>query len=676
MKRVCLLSGLIVILLFAAGCSLFERATPTPAPLNPLETAVARTLTAIAPPTSARTPAVTSAPSTPVASRVPTESIVPLAFFESPQANAQFAPGETVNVGVTALDNAGIARVEFYADNQLVQSAKPQLPAPTVRVMFAWKSTAVGNHILAAIAYDTSNQPSAPATLTISIQAGAPTPVVQILAPASPQTLQAGVQLPIRVVADAPQGITQVQMYVDDQPYSQTGVEKAHAPFPATFVFVSRTPGIHTLSFRAADGQQRVGVSNPLSVNVVDSHTPVVNVSYSAGAILRGANLALTILAADTSGIASVQVWADNAVYDTYIVPNPRLQTSITLQRHWTSNVVGNHTLFVRVTDALNQTVTSPATTIIVLAPNQPTPTFTRVPPTFTPRPPTKTPLPQPGPSIQVISPMLGCSVELPDALHVTIQFNSAVGLRQLTTFAQYEGVMAQVIDVVDANGRSEYVLNRDWVPTASGVVEIFATAVDGNGQRAESVHTSCAVHSPVPPTDVPPTDVPPTALPSAPSASIISPALGCRIEQNDSLHVLAEFQGDAGLSSVQVFAQYSGVMAQPIFTDDAGGQYTYRAEFDWQAAGQGTVEIFATVQDLAGQRATSLRAACEIEEPAPPTIAPMPTDEPPPTYAPPPTEEPPPTFAPPPTDEPPPTFAPEPTDEPIQPTDEPPPGT
>jgi hypothetical protein len=206
--------------------------------------------------------------------------------------------------------------------------------------------------------------------------------------------------------------------------------------------------------------------------------------------------------------------------------------------------------------------------------------------------------------------------------------------------------------------------LQRDWVPSANGIVEIFATATDVNGRRSESIHTSCAVQSPVPPTVVPP-----TAPPARPGASIVSPAMGCLVEQNDSMHIIADFNGAAGLSVVRVFAQYSGVMAQQIFMDDANGQTDYRADFDWNAGGDGTVVIFATVQDNAGQSAESGRAACQIQAPAPPTYAPAPTDEPIPTFAPEPTDEPYPTYAPAPTDEPTdepyPTFAPEPTDEP-----------
>ena len=659
-QRILLCLVIVSVLVLASGCGLFDRSTPTPASLQPIETAVAQTLTAVAPTAVAPTETATATSNAPQPTPVPTDSIIPLAFFESPQANAQFVAGETVNLSVAAVDNSGISRVELYADNQLVQSAAPKAPAPMVRIAFAWSTQTVGEHTLSAIAYDTSGNAGPPALLPLNITADASLPVVQILAPTTPQTLQSGAQLTLRAVADAPQGITQMQLYVDDKPYSYTSVEKARTPFTASFVFISNTPGAHTLTVRALDAQQRVGVSSPLSVTVVDSRAPVVQVTYSAGVIRQGEFVNINILAADANGISAVQLWADNAMYDQYVVPNPQAQTSISLQKRWTSNVLGNHTLFVRVMDTQNHVINSPLTNILVIAPNQPTPIPTRIP-TGTPRPTAiPTAQPQPAPSIQIYSPGFGCTVQLPEALHLTIQFSGANGLRQLTTYAQYSGVMARAIDVTDAQGRRSYLLDRDWVPPSAGVVDIFATAIDATGQRAESSHISCNVQSPIPP----------TSAPNPPTASIVSPAMGCRLPQTTPLNIIATFEGQAGLRSVQIYAQYSGLMAQQIYSENPGGQTSYRIDYDWSAPTADTVTIFAVAQDSQGRRAESNHATCIIETPLLPT--PIPTDEPPPTieiptFPPPPTDEPPPTYAPPPTDEPPPTFAPIPTDEPTQ---------
>lgn len=644
----------VCLLWLLSACSLFERnATPTPVPVDNVATAVAETLTAVAP-TGTPTAETTATPATPQPTPVPTESVVPLAYFESPEPNAQFSAGEIINIGVTALDNAGIARVELYADNQFVQAASPKVPAPTVRVAFTWSSTVAGQHVLSVVPYDVSGNAGTAATLPLTILQNAPLPTVQILAPTSPQTLQAGAQMVVRVTADAPQGITQLQLFVDDAPYSYTAVEKPRAPFSASFVYIASAPGVHNLTVRALDAQQRVGVSSPLAVTVVDTRAPVVQVTYSAGVIRQGEILTVNILAADANGISAVQLWADNALFDQYIVPNPRQQTSLSLQKQWSSRNVGTHTLFVRVMDSRNQSVNSPLTNILVIAPNQPTPVPTRVP-TNTPRPTTPpTSQPQPAPSIQIMSPGFGCVVQLPDALNISIQFSSPSGLRQLITYAQYNGVMARPINSTDAQGQRSYMLYRDWTPADAGIVEIFATATDVNGQRSESAHVSCVIQSPTPPTPIPP-----TPKPNPPSAAIVSPAMGCRIQANDDIHIIADFSGEAGLGDIQLYAQYGGLMAQPIYSDNGNGQNRARVTYDWTASAEGTVQIFATVIDYAGQRAESNHAPCEIVSPAPPTYAPAPTDEPAPTYAPPPTE------APPPTDEPVPTYAPMPTDEP-----------
>ncbi len=97
----------------------------------------------------------------------------PTVVIASPPSGAQFHAGETVAIQSTATDSVGIARVELSVDGNVVHSD----PAPGAQISFTiiqtWTATA-GSHTLGVRAYNTSNNASDPASVTISVLA-APT---------------------------------------------------------------------------------------------------------------------------------------------------------------------------------------------------------------------------------------------------------------------------------------------------------------------------------------------------------------------------------------------------------------------------------------------------------------------------------------------------------------------
>lgn len=532
MKRLPTLCALLASVLVLAGCGSFNNPTPTPsAPPNFVETAVAATLTAVAPTISSGTPippptqgAVATAtfppPPTPAPGQ-PTpsgENNPPTIQLLAPAQGVQLAVNQSINVVALTADDAGIRSVEFYADNVLQNTLTPANTPTTYQAVFPWNSAQIGQHTLFVLAYDVNNNASSPATVTLTVNADTAGPQVSILSPASPQNIGLGAQINVQTVATDEAGVTQLQMLVDNQPYTQVNSQTpgGQSPYAATFIYAANAAGTHTLLIRALDAAGNIGNSNALTVNVQDNTAPGVNTSYSRYNVRQNEQVIVYTNAVDASGIQRVELWADGGLYNVYNSPNPPAQTSLAIQQIWTSGTPGNHNLFVRVFDVNNQSATTPATNIFVRTPEQPTPTPPPFIPTRTPYP-TRTPPPvvQP-PNCQIESPNTNFRVEEPNGIEIRWTCNAQGGMAQMQVFYQYSGVMATLIDQIPGDGGQAQRGAFEWSPPAPGVVDVFVVAFDRVGQRGESPHIPGVVEHQRPPT-IPP---PPTREPERPTVA------------------------------------------------------------------------------------------------------------------------------------------------------------
>lgn len=525
-----------------AGCSLFSRPAPTPLPAPPVgvQTEVAQTLTAVAPTAQGGTPIpppVTDVVPTQVAVATATPIIViptpapgqptptgegnpPTIQLLAPSQGLQLTVNQTVNVVALVADDAGVRLVEFYADNVLQNSQSPNNPT-TYQAVFPWSSAQIGQHTLFLVAYDINNNPSSPATVTVTVNANTSAPTVSILSPASPQNVGLGAQLQIQTAASDEAGVTQLQLLVDNQPYNQVNSQNPSGqnPFAATFIYAANNPGTHTILIRALDSAGNIGNSAPLTINVADNNPPAVSVNYSRYNVRQNEQVTVFTNATDASGIQRVELWADGGLYNVYNSPNPPAQTSLAIQQIWAATAPGNHTLFVRVFDVNNQSTSSPATNIFVRTPDQPTPTLTPFIPTATPRP-TRTPPPVVlPPNCQMEQPNTNFRVEEPNSVPIQWVCDAAGGITQIQVYGQYSGTMATQIYQEQGNGGNQQRGRFDWQPPSPGVMDVFVIATDHYGQRGESPHIPGVVEHQRPPTIVPPpfepTIVPPPFEPT-----------------------------------------------------------------------------------------------------------------------------------------------------------------
>lgn len=535
MKRKALLLALVLMgASMMTGCGLFNNpppAAPTNVPgvPNQIQTAVAATLTAVAPtsvgggtvvppPTqaSATASATANVTATPAPGQpTPTpggENNPPTVQLLAPANGAQITVNQTIAVVALAADDSGLSRVEFYADNALASTQDAPNQPTTFQATFPWSSSQTGQHALFVIAYDLAGSPSAPAPVSVTVNANTTPPQVAILAPSSPQNMNLGAQINVQVVASDEAGVTQLQMLVDNQPYSQTSSPnpEGQTPFAATFIFAANAVGAHTILMRAVDTAGNLGTSSPLTVNVSDNTPPSISVNYSRYNVRVNEQVIVYTNATDASGIQRVELWADNALYNVYNSPNPPAQTSLAIQQIWGSNAAGNHVLYVRVVDVNNQSSSSPATNIFVRQPDQPTPTFTPFVPTRTPYP-TRTPRPViPPPNCQLQEPSTNFRVEMPRAVRIRWVCSAQGGVAQMQVFYQYSGVMATLATQINGDGGQEQGGAFDWTPQSPGVVTIFVVALDRLGQRGESPHIPGVIEPERPPTIPPPPTFPP----------------------------------------------------------------------------------------------------------------------------------------------------------------------
>jgi hypothetical protein len=529
------------IAILAAGCSLINTPTPVlptelPPPPVAVQTEVSETLTAVAPTaqgggtpvpppptTAALATATVSAPTVVAPTEAPAlptptpggEVNPPTVQLLAPAQGLQLEANQGVNVVALVSDDAGIRMVEFYADNVLQATQTPNNPT-TYQAVFPWSSAQVGQHTLFVVAYDIYNNASSPATVSLTVNADTSGPQVTILAPASPQNVGLGAQLQVQTAATDAAGVTQLQMLVDNAPYTQVSSQNpaGQNPFAATFIYAATAGGTHTILVRALDAAGNIGNSNALTVNVADNTPPSVTTSYSRYNVRENEQVTVYTNATDAAGIQRVELWADGGLYNVYNSPNPPAQTSLAVQQIWASNAPGNHTLFVRVFDVNNQSTTTPATTIFVRTPDQPTPTWTPFIPTRTPYP-TRTPPPVvPPPNCQMEEPNTNFRVEEPNPIPVRWVCTAQGGLSVIQVYGQYSGTMATQISQEPGNGETEQGGAFDWTAPSPGVVDVFVVAIDRLGQRGESPHIPGVVEHRRPPTMAPP----PTREPERPT--------------------------------------------------------------------------------------------------------------------------------------------------------------
>ena len=114
----------------------------------------------------------------------------PTALINQPPNQALIEAGQAVQIEVVASDDQAVSRIELYIDNSLVESRVTPggSSLTTMREVFAWSASIVGQHTLQARVYDVMGQMGASPIVAVNVQLpGAPiNPTEMPTAPSGP----------------------------------------------------------------------------------------------------------------------------------------------------------------------------------------------------------------------------------------------------------------------------------------------------------------------------------------------------------------------------------------------------------------------------------------------------------------------------------------------------------
>ncbi len=248
---------------------------------------------------------------------------LPTVSITSPANNASVSG--TVSIAASAADDAGVSKVEFYVDNVLHQTVN-QTPFTAT-----WNtaSSTIGQHLLVAKAYDTSNNTATSSVITVTV-ADNIAPTVSVTAPAN----NAVVNGPVTITANASDniGVARVEFYVDGT-LIQTDTA---APFTATWNS-SSTPAMssHSIVAKAKDAIGNFASSTPVVVTIGDLIPPTISLLTPANGsqVARNTTINITATSSDNVGVTKVEFLVNNVLKCTdtvapyscpWLVPTPK----------------------------------------------------------------------------------------------------------------------------------------------------------------------------------------------------------------------------------------------------------------------------------------------------------------------------------------------------------------
>ena len=169
----------------------------------------------------------------------------------------------SITLSAVATDNVGVAKVEFYVDDDLKGTV---LYAP---YSFKLDSNTLsnGNHSLVAKAYDDAGNVGVSSPVTFSINNGGvdkESPVISVS-----ETGNSG-SITFEATASDNVGVSKVEFYVDS---ALKGTDTTE-PYSVIFDSLTLSDGVHTLVGKAYDAAGNIGISTAVAFSIDNSGSP------------------------------------------------------------------------------------------------------------------------------------------------------------------------------------------------------------------------------------------------------------------------------------------------------------------------------------------------------------------------------------------------------------------
>jgi subtilisin family serine protease len=263
----------------------------------------------------------------------------PSAQIVSPLNGATISGVNSVNI--SASDNVGVVKVEWYLDGTLGASSTNSSPA------FSWDTTTCtnGTHTSLAKAYDAAGNTGTSASVTVTVQnpvRDTTPPTVSVTAPVAGATVSG--MITVNINASDNVGVTKVEWYIDGSLAGST----TNTPASFSWKTTGASNGSHIVQAKAYDAAGNVGVSSLVTVTVQNAlkAPPASQItSPSAGAAISTKSTKVYVAATDGVGVTRVDLLVDGKVYSSNMDSAPTPSWNTTFNWNTSKLARGSHTL-------------------------------------------------------------------------------------------------------------------------------------------------------------------------------------------------------------------------------------------------------------------------------------------------------------------------------------------
>lgn len=208
----------------------------------------------------------------------------PTVSLTGPANGATFSTTDTITFTANASDDAGVNRVEFYFDGNLIDAADTSAPYSVTA------SLPAGQHTITARAFDGPGLSTTSGSVTITVNAPNQAPTVTLTAPSNNATFSTTDTITFSANATDDAGVNRVEFYSDG---NMIGTDSS-APYSVTATLPA---GAHTITAKAFDGSDVSTTSAPVQIQIsATAAAPHIDSITVNGAVV-------TVTATATSGV-------------------------------------------------------------------------------------------------------------------------------------------------------------------------------------------------------------------------------------------------------------------------------------------------------------------------------------------------------------------------------------
>src|SRR5690606_15571914 len=386
------------------------------------------------------------------------------------------------------------------------------------------------NRINAKATDDKGATTTSPTVRGVVIEDNNETPVVALSSPANNSTHTEGSPITLRATASDKDGTIKKVEFV--QGSNKLGEDTTE---PYSLAWTNARVGNYTITARATDDKDAVGVSAPLSIQVKapDNQAPVVELtSPKNNATINAGNINLSATASDADGAVTKVEFFNGSTKLGEDLSSPYTFT-------WNSVKPGTYTLTARATDNKSAVTTSAAITIKVVQPNK-------------------------APSIAITSP--SNNANFTQGQSVTIQVNATDSDGAISKVEFYNGNSKLGEDL-----SSPY--SFTWANVPAGNHNLIAKAIDNKSATATSQPVAISV----------------SAANKLPLVELTSPKQNARFEQGATITISASASDSDGSITKVEFYNGNSRLGQ-----DTSSPYSYA----WTNVPAGTHKLIAKATD------------------------------------------------------------------------------